>query len=382
MTPDTSAAHHAIGPSSQKNKAICAGWVNDPYSDKTRADEGTALHEATEKNELSGLNPEQIEQVTKCLNYLARLEVGAIAILKEVRLSILHGATFGTADRLIKRRLPSGKIHVDVVDFKFGWKAVDDAKDNIQGFNYVIGASELWPEADSWKVHFLSPRRDEVSTHTFFRSDLPRLRLTISTIIHRVLHWENSRDPKLLCLDELNCATCGRKSDGSCPLILKYALTHAKAYSPLEIAEEVHSSKITDPAAMSRFYTAIRVLEKMVDSGKKHVAEFAKTTPIPGYAVKERAGKVSINNSLLAWPVLREKLGITSLEDPAFMELIGASTFSYADVQKIVSDKAPRGEKSKAVGALWTALQDADAVRAAEPTTYLQRVKEDAPVDV
>lgn len=381
MSTESAAAHHAIGPSSQKNKAICPGWVNDPYSDKTRADEGTDLHEATEKGRTDGLTPEQAEQVTKCLNYVKTLEQGAIEVRKEVRLSILGGKTFGTADRLIKRKL-NAKIHADVIDFKFGWKAVDDAKDNIQGFNYVLGASELWPEVDSFKVHFLSPRRDEVSTHTFFRSDLARLRLVVATIIDRVLRWEKTKDDSMLNLDEANCMYCGRKADGSCPRILQFALTHAKSYAPLEVAEEVHSSQISDPVAMSRFFTAIRVLEKMVDSGKKHVAEYAKTQDIPGYVRRERAGKVSINNSLLAWPVLKEKLGITSLDDPAFMELVAASTFSYSDIQKIVSGRAARGDKSKAIGALWAALQDADAVRAADPIPYLQRVKDDAPVEV
>jgi hypothetical protein len=383
-------AHHKFGPSSLKNREICAGWKNDQSSDKSRADEGTKLHLAFENRDLAGLDAEQAEQVQKCINYVAPLEKNALIIIREARLKVLPNPetgkeqTFGTADLVILRRLANGKLHIDVVDEKYGWNPVDDAKENRQGFSYVLGAWELpgeWRQAESCTMHFLSPRIDDVSRHTFFKRDIPRLSLTVSSIIAKAEHWDKTRDPSMLVLNETNCTWCGRKA--TCPAMINYGIAHAKKYKPLEIAEETHSSTITDPVKMGQFYIALKVLEKLVDSGKKHVAAFTLENDIPGFSRRERKGKVTITNSVSAWPVLLKKFGITSLDDPAIADLINCATFSYADITKFVSDKAGKGKaKTEAVGRLWTDLQDVEAVFQSEPSAYLQRDKEEAVLDV
>lgn len=386
-TPAVAApAHHKFGPSSHKNREICPGWKNDQDSDKSAANEGTLMHLSTETGNLSGLTEEQAAQVTKCINYVAGLlrKGTVIEDRKEARLTILGGRTFGTTDRLILIRRPNGKLHIDVVDYKMGWNSVDDASENRQGFNYVLGAADLpglWQEAETISVHLLLPRRDEVSKHTFTRADLPRLGLIISNILARAEHWSATRDASMLQLNEVNCTYCGRKA--TCPVMMNYGIAHAKKYAPLEIADEVHSSQITDPAAMAKFFIALKVLEKMVDSGKKHVAEFAKENDLPGFVRRERKGKVTITNSVAAWPQLLKALDITSLESPALVDLINTATFSYTDIVAAVSAKAGKGKpKTEALGKLWTSLQDADCVYEADSTPYLQRVKEDLPIEV
>jgi hypothetical protein len=381
-------AHHKFGPSSLKNREICPGWKNDQSGDKTAADEGTKMHLAFEKKDLTGLDPEQAEQVTKCLNYAASLEKGALVVLREARLIVLGGQTFGTADLVILRRLKNGKLHIDVLDEKYGRKEVDDAETNRQGFAYVIGAFDLpgdWFKAESCTVHFLTPRRDEVSTHTFFRKDLPRLSLTVSNIIARAEHYSKSgetdatRDSSMLQLTEDNCTWCGRKA--TCPKMLAYGLAHAKKYAPLEIAEETHSSTITDGAKMAQLYTASKILEKMVDSVKKHVIAFSRENEMPGYSLRERKCPVKINNVVLAWPELLKVFEIDLAASPdaaaKLAELIGScGDFSYADVLKLASSKAAKGQKTEAAKQLWITLSNAECVYAGEPTTYLQRNKE------
>jgi hypothetical protein len=81
--------HHELGPSTLKYVEICPGYRS---SDETNifAEEGTMLHSATENKCFDGLNDEQKELVTKCLDYLAPLEKDADKIEKEVRVEIRY----------------------------------------------------------------------------------------------------------------------------------------------------------------------------------------------------------------------------------------------------------------------------------------------------
>jgi len=378
--------HHKFGPSSLKSRRICPGWKNNQGGDKTAAIEGTMMHLAFERRDMTGLNDEQASQVQKCIDYVTPLETGALIVLREARLDVLDGQTFGTADLVILRRLKNGRLHIDVVDEKYGKTEVDDAADNDQGYAYVLGAWDLpgeWRKAESCTVHFLSPRLDDVSRHTFYKKDIPRLSMITSTTIGQAEHWDKTRDPSMLRMNETNCSRCARKATGECHLATNYVIAHAKAYRPLEVAEETHSSRITDPVKMGQFYIALRVLEKMVDSGKKHVAEFALEHDIPGFTRRERKGKVTVNNSVAAWPVLLKTFGIEKLDDPQMIDLINCATFSYADLQNWVSEKAGKGKaKTAAVAALWTDLQNVECVYQAEPSAYLQRDKEEPVTEI
>ena len=83
------------------------------------------------------------------------------------------GLTFGTLDYLlIHPRLSCA----DVVDFKFGRNAVPDAEVNAQIQAYVLGVFEKFPGLQIDQAHILLPRRDEVSTATYSRADIARLR--------------------------------------------------------------------------------------------------------------------------------------------------------------------------------------------------------------
>ena len=365
--PQPQPKHARYGPSSLKNREVCPGWENDPHSDKTAADEGTDCHYGFETGRRGKLNDEQWEQVTKCLRFIAPFEAKASKILKELRLRILGGLTFGTADRVI---LVGKKAYL--VDAKFGRGEIDDAEENRQGFAYTLGVFETFPEIEEVEVIFLIPRRDEVTRHTFRRSDIPRLELTVRTIIARAQKFAESHDESLLNVTETNCTYCRKfhTVDGKsvlCPKLGGYALTIAKKYAPLEIVDEVHSSQITDPQKMANLYIAVRVLEKLVDSAKKHVIDFARENQLPGFELRERAGQTKITDPVLAYPVLRKFFDET--------EIASCSTYSYSDLQKLLSDKTEKGKKSEKVRELYLALTDADAVRIFDGSQYLQRVK-------
>lgn len=355
--------HHIHGPSTLKTKAVCAGWMNDQDSDKTLANEGEMLHSAVETGSLTGLDAEQAQCAQMCLDICAQLEVGAIEVLKEKRLSVLGGKTFGTTDRLIRRSRRFG----EVLDWKFGRNDVDPASENVQGWAYTIGAFELWPEVTQIRTWFVLPRLDKVTNHTFSRADLPQMRQTVATIVDQANRFEVTGDASMLKRTEYGCMYCGRKA--KCPLFVNYAVEIAKKYAPLEVVDEVHSSQITDPAQMSRLYTAARILEKMVDSVKTHALQMAlEHGGLPGYEVAEKRGSRSIRDLGLAIPVLEKHL-----DD---RELLTIAKISLGDAMDLIAEKQPRGQKSKIVAQVTQELIDNEAVTTGEPSRYLRRIKE------
>lgn len=382
----TETKHHIYGPSTLKNREVCPGWTNDRDADQTKANEGTKMHLAAETGDLSGLDAEQTEQVQKCLTYIKPLEARAIENHKEVRLRILDGETFGTADRVFICKMVNRGKHGDIVDYKMGRNGVDDPIENRQGFSYVLGVFERW-DVDSVTVHFLLPRRDEVLRATFFRSDVPRLAKIIRSIIARCKVYAQTQDPNMLRATEFGCAYCGNRSrveagpDGKpqvvlCPALGGVGLAMAKKYAPLEIVEEVHSSKITDPAKAIPLYIAVLILEKLVGSAKKHITALAKenggladANGKMAFVIRERKGNTRITDSVAAHGILSQLL------DP--VELASCATYNYNDVLKLVSEKAEKGKKTEAARQLYVALSNAEYVVQGEPTTYLQRNKEE-----
>lgn len=356
------AKHATYGPSSLKYREICPGWRNDRDADLTFANEGTSMHEAAETGRRGTLTDDQWAEVQKCLRYIKPLERGATAVHKELRLEILNGLTFGTADRVIIRERKAV-----LVDFKFGRGAIDDAEINRQGMAYVIGVFEAF-DVDEVEVHFISPRRDEVTTHIFKRDDLERLRVIINRIIRLCEEFERSQDESLLNPHDGACQYCGFIA--RCPKHRNHALDVAKKYAPLELVDETHSSQISDPEQMARAYAMAKVLEKWAASVKKHATEMAMNgIPIPGWEVRERAGNREIASPVLAYQVLID----AGLEP---IDIVAAASLSLSKLEQIVSNKAPRGQKSASVAALNAALAAADAVTTGDSIRYLTRVRE------
>lgn len=362
------ADHATYGPSTLKARALCPGWVNDKSSDPHWADEGAMLHKAWETGNLAGLDPEQTTAVQQVITYTAPYERSALFDLRERRIVILRGLTFGTADRIIGRKSPTGQLHIDLLDAKFGRVGVDDASENLQGIAYAIGVFEEFKPA-SVTVHFLLPRRDEVTTHRFTRPDLPDMARKVREVITRAQLYERTKDASMLRPSEDACQYCGRKSQ--CPAINSIALSYATKYAPLEVVDEVHSSQVTDPERMARLVSAAKVLQKWCDSVMKHSLAMVleQGITIPGYEVKERAGAVEINNPVLAYEVLT-KAGL----DP--IEIVSAAKLSKSKLEDLVKSKAPRGKGAQSIRDLNAALASAECISSGEPVRYLQKSRE------
>jgi hypothetical protein len=353
--------HAEHSPSSLALKEVCPGFRPDSAPSAASA-EGTRCHHALETGDDEGLDDEQLQVVGMCRDYAAGIESqarahGEVTVLREVKLSIAGGLTFGTADLVVA----STNATADLIDFKFGRNPVADAEENVQMQCYALGVFERFPAVSTVNVHILLPRRDEVSTATYNRSDESRLRLRIETIIARA----SQPEPDLYPTD--GCLWC--RSKGTCAALHNHALSIASGYSDeLVLPDQVHPSHIVNPTVMARALQVARVMEKWCESVRHHALKMRLSgVEIPGHELRTRSGARKINDALAAWAVVRDRV------DPD--RFIACCDVSLPKLEEAISADAPRGGKAKAKHELCESLVAVGAYEAGGETTYLTRTR-------
>jgi hypothetical protein len=293
-----------------------------------------------------------------CLRFVADEEATfqPERVIKEHKVSICNGLTFGTADRIAIR----GNRAL-LIDYKFGRNSVPDAEVNPQMQAYTVGIFEEFPVIDEVKVIILIPRRDEVSTTVYHRRDLDRLRLRVQTIIARC----EEPEPELRPTD--HCLYCS--AQGTCPALHRYALTIAAGYEDeLQLPDEFHPSRITDPTTMSRALNVARVLEKWCESVKHHALQMRLGgQEIPGHELRSRAGTRKITDPLAAWLAVKDRLSPD--------QFIRCTDVSISKLETAFAETAPRGDKGKAKQELCEALADLGILETGKETLYLAKTR-------
>jgi len=349
--------HARYSPSSFAYREICPGFVNREEAGPA-AEEGSLLHRAVETGDIDGLNEEQSQCAQMCLRLVAEQETEfrPEKVFAEHKVSICDGLTFGTADRIA-----INGTRALLFDYKFGRNPVPDAEENPQLQAYAIGIFEEFTTVEEVKVFILLPRRDEVSSALYRRSDLNRLRLRVQTIIARC----EAAEPELRATD--HCLYCA--AQGTCPALHKHALTIAAGYQDeLKLPDEFHPSKITDPATMSRALIVARVLEKWCDSVKHHALQMRLGgQEIPGHELRTRAGVRKITDPLAAWAAVRERLSPD--------QFVACCDVSLPKLENTFAEAAPRGAKAKAKQELCEALADLGIVETGKESLYLAKTK-------
>jgi hypothetical protein len=357
--------HHKYSPSKLKNLAICPGYLGSDTTSEA-AEEGTMLHLACETGNIRDLTDEQKQLVTMCRGYATELEKSASVVLTEERLEILGGALFGTADIVVR----TNETEAHVIDYKFGRISVEAAETNKQGKAYALGVFDLWPDVQWVTVHFLQPRRDEISTHTFNRSkDVEVLRREITTIILAVEQYAET--PEKYNPQHGNCLWCGRKAE--CPRVAELtAALVAKTHNSLELPAQLMPSLMSN----EQLATALDISSILKDHVFKWVdmckAEALQRThdgiQIGDYVIERRSGKRKIVDALMAGEILAQHFGFTK-QDMAEVVSIGIT-----DVEKLVASKAEKRKGAQAKEKLNELLESAGLIVSGEAYEYLKKL--------
>ena len=374
-------AHAKLSPSGLRAAEICPGFLADksqPIHPATLR--GTACHEAVESGVDTGLSEEERGWVKLCRDYVADVMPENCERLHEVRLDIVDGM-WGFADLIIL-----GTFSAALIDFKFGQNAQEDVETNPAAQAYVLGMFQKWPGLETIHVHYLYPRREEISKHTYTRKDAPMIRLRVETIVDRVKNFEAWEKPipagyhgesgKLIAKTILanpvpdNCQYCARKA--TCHALHKMVLPLATRYANnhnISLAEP-DFSVVKSPEQWSALLAYAPVLEQMSDSIKRHALEFREQTgvEIPGYEMRSRKGKAKIVNPEIAYKVAAE-FGVTH------EQFMSCTEVSAAQLRKAVEENAAKGQKSKVAAAMEGSLRDAGVLELGGESFFLGRVR-------
>ncbi len=350
MTADN--GHHKYSPSKLKLLAQCPGYTGDDEPSEA-AEEGTRLHAAAETGDMAGLTDEQRGFVQMCLDYVAETTGDCQAILREYHLKTLGGGekgTEGTADVIAVNG-----AHAHVIDYKFGRVGVDPAETNLQGYAYALGVFDEF-EAESVTVHFLLPRRDEVSRAVFTRDEYPRMAIAVGSVLNLCHNFEAMGRPvSMLAPSPAGCKWCGNR--GECPALAAPCTDLAtRANGSLTMPAETNPGLMTAPQ-LAQALDVGGILDAWVkrwnDSVKAEAARRIKGGVAVGtYGIKRRAGLREISDAVAASRILAE-FGLTAEDMGAVMRV------RLGDAEKAVAARAGRGNGKKAVEALSDALEAA-----------------------
>lgn len=366
----TERKHARCSPSKLKNLSICPSYrpeVREEVHPVTLR--GTIMHEALETGNDSALLPEEVPLVQMCRDFVAEELATCEKVVDEVHLKTHDPDVQGFVDRLILfPRNAAGRRKASIRDYKMGFNLVDGPDVNLQAISYVVGTFLKYEDVDEVDFAFLLPRLDVVLQHTFKRSDLPELKLLLSTVANRV----REQDGKVFSPDADNCLYCGRKAD--CPALGAKMLQVVKGYNEdnLPLPTQAHSSQITSPEEMARALNAATIAEKWADSVRAHALAMRVELgqEIPGYTLVERQGKRTITNPVVAWTVA-QGFGVTQ------EEFLAAATLSVPSLEDAVKSKVEKG-KAKRAQEFTDTLSDLNAITRGAPYLVLQKDKKKA----
>lgn len=323
--------------------------------------EGKVMHRALETGDDRGLTETQLRLVNMCRSYVEATLPAKAKRLHEVRFPIMD-QDYGYGDLVALLGVKGWYI-----DYKFGFNKQEDAEVNPAAQAYVLGMLTVFPYLNEVEVHYIYPRLEEVSTHTFTRADIPRIIGHIKAIKLR----HDKATPETCKYHEDTCIYCTHL--GVCPTAGRVLLPVAQRYAStheMDLPVVPDLSTVTNPETWGRLFRGVGAIEALATSIKRHALEFRQNTgiEIPGTVLKEKKGNRKILSPLAAWEVAK-KFDITQ------EQFLQACDVGVPDLMKAARDNAPARQKGAAEQKLEFALADAGVLTRNDSSWYLARVK-------
>lgn len=315
------------------------------------SDEGNRGHEAKATGNYAGISGDLLDAVLQTDEYESAFIIGADHVDREIRLEIALGNyhSFGTVDCLIRR---GSKGHV--IDYKFGRGYVASAEENLQGKGYVIGSFDKHSELEEITLHFIIPRRNEVTSHTFHRSELEELRAEIITLLDRVYSPDAKPHAGSYCNWCVHQSTCSET--------LGKALIMAEKLE-IKIPDNADPEIMTPETLGTMALPLAKALKGWIASVEKRATGMAKDgVEIPGHKLMSRKKPAKFENSIHLYD------DISHLIDQDIF--IACSKPLLGELEKAVWATAPESQRDQAVEEFRTAVEE-NNLNQGEETTYL-----------
>lgn len=316
--------HHVFSPSRLQRYSVCPGAfrMEDGIAEEAgeAAQEGTRLHEAVAKADVRGLDGEQAEAVTSCIEFLSTLvdgdESAVVHTEQPVEIRNAEGEilTTGTCDAVVVH----GDGRLQIVDWKFGRNPVEEVSRNLQLAAYAAGALQKYG-GDSCECHVFQPRIKGHSFYTFSR--LWAIIENIGRVIARC------NETRMVLNPSDQCQYC--KGRGRCPAFQAQFTAVARREPVLP----------EDPDKLAELYEKSKLVEKFCKDIKSAVEKRIEETGSCGkYVFKTRPGNRVIGDISAAYGAIRELVGETEflrlckVSVPGVIDLVAGRLAKQAEV--------------------------------------------------
>jgi len=375
-------SHHPRSPSTLGMREACACYESRSEA-HVRAIAGTLAHAVVETGvDNAALSDEDAVAAAECVDfvesrkrYLTEHFPGALIYeLKEEYLPIdtvafpdTGATTAGYVDEILL--VPSRGI-AEMVDYKFGVWAVEDAEKNLQAIAYVLGVFKKWPTVTYVKFFFRQPLISHNTEWTFHRSEIPDLYLRVQVTVARAreasqklhsINWDMATPHVPVC------NFCNRI--GYCPKVLEIARKVGNKFSPIDIPDNITPTMVLEPTQANLAMRLAQVVSVWAKAFKAQITNRALEGRVglpDGYVFQTNQSRELVD---------KDKFKEVALRYMTEQEYLGSLDVLFGAVEKVINDKAPRGAKRETLLQFREALAEAGATKQGESYTFLKAKK-------
>jgi len=372
--------HHPYSPSSLQSLEACPCYQSRS-SDHVRTIIGTIAHKSVEtRQDDNRLDDDDAAAVAECADFFERRkylmveESKGLPILEltEAYLPIddlkfedgIEATTAGYVDHGI---ISGDRTRAELIDYKFGLWPIEQASNNLQGIAYALGIFRAYPTLREVKFFFKQPLIHSIQEATFTREQIPQLYLRVQVVVA-----EAREARRLMKLNDWSkarpmvpaCNFCD--NIGLCPKVAEFACRVGSKFFPLEIPEDITPSRIHSPENTTLGLRLSQVVAVWAKSYRTVITDRVirgDAQPPEGFRIESRSERE------IEAPKKYEDIALGYFTK---QEYDATLSVTFGSVEKKISEKAPRGQKTATVDEFKQKLEDQGAVERGHSYSFLK----------
>lgn len=328
--------HHLFGFSSLQRRKGCTGsyWMEKdlPEVKSKDSEDGIFLHNCIANTSFeydsrkADLNEK--ENIKRAIKVKSEIMAGATIIENELPLTIKGSDNktllWGTADFVcvFTQKSGMGKERAIVIDWKTGFKDVEDAPENLQMAGEALAIHQRYGINEVEAIIYY-PRFNRLDKHTFTKFDI------ILQHIEKIK--ADCLEPNALLIpSESNCKYCKGKLHAKCPKAMELIKSQQALFQQRSLTKD-NISELTDPktiVALKMRWDEVKQIGKALDDRTKQLE-----IDTPGfmqgyYGLQTRTGAREIKDTVKTWDIAKNYM-----QNVEFLKLC---TPKATDMEKVI----------------------------------------------
>lgn len=275
-----------------------------------------------------------------------------------------RATTAGYVDHVL---LNHDKTYAEMLDWKFGMWLVEAAENNVQGISYALGLFRRYPTLQKIKFFFKQPHLDHVSDAIFTREQVPALYLRIQTIAARARAAAARGDFSTAKPHVPVCNFCGNIA--TCPLMLTFALRVSKKFDPLNFPDEITPTMVMSAEQTGLCMRLSQVMKVWSEAFRRQVTDRimrGDADMLENYKLETRQGRREVVDMALF-----KQVSLRFMTEEQYQTCLSAS---FGPLEDIITETAPRGQKTVRVKEFADALAESGAVQRKPGYSFLMPI--------